>query len=254
MIRSDNYKYTKNITRDHISFFNKKFKSKSDSFYEGEYFILGVPHKKESWGDSKRKTAWAYDSLKDHVKKVDILFDGNKNFQLMVRLNKNQNKKDLTDLIEGKFKKEIKILPKSKKIKIYKVDEKTGNVSSDVNRSKLLKIKKNDHTLDKLFLRHFNKKFPWNKKMASIDKDLIAKKVKEYFKLPLDQLKEMHHIKRMDDLEDRNDKNFFRQVRKIYKKRKALQPLVSNPPYRGNLLEYIEKKVKEKIKKEQKND
>lgn len=50
--------------------------------------------------------------------------------------------------------------------------------------------------------------------------DKLSKKVSEYFKFVQDMLKKQHGDKKIFDLEDKERKNFFKQVRELWKNRK----------------------------------
>jgi hypothetical protein len=93
-----------------------------------------------------------------------------------------------------------------------------------------------------------------NKKVEPEDdkemsKSKISKQIKDYFSYNQDQVEDVYQgVDKPFKDTDRDNDNFSRQVRKVMKKKSSGQPLVSNPPYRGNMLEYIEDNLDEEIK------
>jgi len=273
-IIADNYRYTKNITKDNISKFEKdlkKYLNKED----GKYYVVQVDAKSDTWSEAKRKISQVSDFLDSFTKKNKIIYDGDYSFQILAYMKEGYTLKELKDKISEKFKNSsyhsIKVLPKNKKFKVFKINPKTGLVSTEIKRSKLKDFKKKDNTIDKIYMRNLHKRFKWDKKSMdfneriekirekkdrwkgrkgeredikspedrygpkdklkeedkSLDKkdrfkNKYSKKVKEYFKFMQNQLKEMYEdVGSVHDLSDRDRKNFYRQVRKVWKKKKG---------------------------------
>lgn len=206
MIKADNYKYTKNIREDHISVFEsdlKNLKNSIDSKYSDFLsFKLG-----DSLSDKKRKISQIYDFLYDFNRDFIIVFDGEDDFQIWGNFSLEDKK-----IIKEKFK---DILKKNKKIKLFNVNKKTGLVSfyfEDINLFK--SFKKSEATMDKVYKKELNKIFDWNGK-----KNKLAKKVQDYLKFKHDQLMDMIDFKNHNyKLEDRENNNFYKQVRNASEK------------------------------------
>jgi len=161
MIPADNYNYTKNITKENISFFKNKVKEK---IKKDTSTVIRVSPNNEDWINTKRIVLQIYDFLKENIKDVRIFFTGDKAFDLWCYLNKNQDKKFLESLLKEKFrnskKHKMEFIPK---VIPYDINKNTGLAYSEVTEKDLLKFKRKDSTIDKVYKKIFKKEFPWKK-------------------------------------------------------------------------------------------
>ena len=149
------------------------------------------PGKDVIWGDIKRSVLQFHDFLKDTklFGKVTIYFSGDNSFSVWGDLKKKGNslnkiKKEWEDILDEKFQKDsfwvINSNPKSSQVNIetaslkkegtylvpYTVNKETGLVISSVSPENILKFKKSDNTLDKVYSSTLKKPFSWGVKRA----------------------------------------------------------------------------------------
>jgi hypothetical protein len=234
-IKADNYNYTRNISKKDIKNFESEMSKYIGDIDKGTFKVLEIKPSGNSWGDYKRTVAQVYDFLKKESKNITIVFDGFKIFQLWLDP---KNLKELKDKIDEKFKGSeyhtIKFKNKLDRISLYKVNNKNGLVSTPIERNHILNFKKRYNTIHKVYNKVTGKSFKWEKKGNMDIKDIerIGKKVKDYFSIMQDQLREMYDDPKKSpfNLEDRERENFFKQVRKIWQdrnKKKSSYDIVS---------------------------
>jgi hypothetical protein len=252
-IKADNYNYTRDIQTKHILFFTDKLKKYN--LCSSCNFGIFIKGDTKNWSEIKRDVALIYDFLEEKCDKINIVYDGDSSFQILCNPEKGIGLKKFEDLLDNKFsnasKLNYKILNTSDFIKNYQVNKTTGLSSLLIDRDSLMSFKKNDSTLDNIFKKKLNKKFNWDiKEGTNMSKKVSSTKVvQDYYKFVHDQLQGIiDSPEKSFKEEDRQEDNFYRQLQKL--KKKSSQPLVSNPPYRGNLLEYIYDNLDESLKDE----
>jgi hypothetical protein len=242
MIKADNYNYTKNITQPHVDKFENDVKKVIDDISSKFELVIEFYFDDESFSDIKRTIANVYDFLKSEISDVKIIFDGGNKFQIWSNTSKQKDSKYFKKIINEKFKDSpyhnLKFV--KNKIKLLKINKETGLVSTEIKRKNLIKFKKRENVLDSVYSKITKNKFDWKLKKSNYSSDKTKKIVQDYFKFKHDQLDEMYKNINDPKYKDRDQDNFYRQLQLLKDAYKSSSsPLMSAPPYVGDMLEYI---------------
>jgi len=206
-IKADNYIYTRNIYPNHIKKFEEDLKSKKN-YYESYYTnFFKINNLSDSFTANKNKLMQICDFLNDVNTSYIIVFDGDYSFEIWSNLDGNQIK-----LLLNKFdKKVLEKMKKNEKIKLFKINKNNGLSSCVLNPKSIKQFKIKDSSIDTVYKNELDKKFNWEK--LKMSKEKLVKKVQDYLKFKHNQILDMYD-KEKSDLEDRDEDNFFKQVRK----------------------------------------
>jgi DNA primase len=242
MLKADNYYYTKDITKEVIDNYYsgvKKYIKPHTKDISGEeifisspksvtYFVLDIdPGKDVIWGDIKRGVLQLHDFLEDteKLKEIKIYFTGENSFHLWCYL---KSKKLLKDV-----KKEWrKILDEKFKDSDFLVLDKKNPKNNQINIE---------------FKSKYIAPYSLRKETGLACVDIPVKKLKSFKKL--DATLDKVYKKIVGEKFPWKSKKAYHSDMVFRVAMSSLtQPLVSTPPYRGNLLEYLQQKQDEEDK------
>jgi hypothetical protein len=214
VIEADNYNYTKNITKKHINKFENDVKDKIEDISSEFEFVVEFVFDKEKFSEIKQVIANVYDFLDKFSSNLKIVFDGNLKFQIWATTTKVKDYNYYKKIINEKFKNSpyhnLKFV--KNKIKLLKINNETGLVSNEIKRKNIMNFKKKQNTLDSVYSKLTKNKFDWEIKKSNTNSGKAKKIVQDYFKFKHDQIHNMYD-EDLNYLQDREEENFYRQVR-----------------------------------------
>lgn len=208
VIKADNYIYTKNIYPENINNFEYDLKEKKKEYEKNFNIFFNIINKDDSFSSNKKKVNQICDFLKDITLDFILVFDSKDSFQLWANLTPNQ-----INLLTKKFDNDfLEKIPKDKKIEIFKINKENGLSSCVISCEKLKSFKKKDSSMEKVYKKELGLNFSWKK--LKISREKLIKDVQDYLKFKHNQIYDMVDYKNHKyKLEDREDENFYKQVR-----------------------------------------